>query len=136
MSTLLSRLARPVWTEIDVDAPAARVWELLTDVERWPEWGPSIQHAELDGPRFETGATGTVGTVLGVRLPFEVTAYEQGRRWSWKVAGVPATDHLVTPLHDDRCTVGFGVPVFAVPYLPVCRVGVRRLADLANRGEA
>jgi hypothetical protein len=64
-------------------------------------------------------------------LPFTVTAVVDGRRWCWNVAGVPATDHTVTPLDDGRCRVGFGVPVVAAAYLAVCRVALRRIATLA-----
>ena len=34
----------------------------------------------------------------GLRLPFEITAYERRARRAWSVAGVPATDHTVAPL--------------------------------------
>jgi uncharacterized membrane protein len=29
-------------TKIDVEAPVERVWELLREVERWPEWAPTV----------------------------------------------------------------------------------------------
>ncbi len=60
-------------------------------------------------------------TPFGIRLPFEVTAFEEGVRWSWKVAGVPATDHRVRPLGPTTCAVGFGIPRIAAPYALVCR---------------
>ena len=31
-------------------------------------------------------------TVLGLDVPFEVTEFDEGVRWTWNVAGVPATD--------------------------------------------
>ncbi len=27
---------------IDVEAPVQRVWEVLREVERWPEWTPTV----------------------------------------------------------------------------------------------
>ena len=110
-----------VWVEREVPVDAHTAWSLLVDVERWPEWGPSIRAAGLDGERLELGATGWVRTPIGVRLPFEVTAFDDGSRWSWKVAGVPATDHRVRPLGPTTCAVGFGVPRIAAPYTIVCR---------------
>ena len=69
--------------------------------------------------------------MLGVRLSFEITAHEDGVRWAWTVAGVPATDHTVEALGAERCRVGFGVPWPAALYLVVCRVALRRLESLA-----
>lgn len=127
------------WVTAEIGAPASVVWHLLTDPEAWPAWGPSVRSARLDAPALARGVTGEVRTAVGVRLPFEVTAFEPGRRWAWSVAGVPATDHTVEPLGAARCRAGFGVPWPATPYLAVCRVALGRLARLAvgaGEGEA
>jgi hypothetical protein len=76
---------------------------------------------------------GTVTTTLGLTLPFEVTAYDEGARWAWKVGGVSVTDHTVEPLGPNRCRVGFGVSWPAAPYLLVCRIALGRLDRLATR---
>lgn len=115
-----------------IAAPAADVWELLTDVGRWREWGPSVTGAELDSPRFAAGSTGRVRTVTGVRLPFTVTDYRAGRSWSWSVAGIRATGHLVVP-EGDGCRVTFTVPWWAPAYLPVCSAALRRIARVTAR---
>ena len=83
---------KQLWSHRDVDAPANTVWELLTNPRHWPVWGPTVRQAELHGERLEAGATGTVTTMLGLDLPFEITAYDEAERWAWKVAGVTATD--------------------------------------------
>jgi hypothetical protein len=31
---------RTIHTEIGIDQPAAVVWAVLTDIDRWPEWNP------------------------------------------------------------------------------------------------
>ena len=124
---------RRLWIHRAIDAPAGVLWELLTDLERWPDWGPSLRSAALAGDdRFERGATGTLTPLVGPELSFEVTEFEPGGRWAWKVAGVDATDHTVAPLGPDRCRVGFGVPWPAAPYLAVCRVALGRLDRLAT----
>jgi hypothetical protein len=110
-----------VWVEREIPVAAEAAWRVLVDVPRWPEWGPSVRAAGLDGDRLEQGATGWVRTAFGVRLPFEVTAFEEGHRWSWTVAGVPSTDHRVRPLGPATCAVGFGVPRIVAPYAIVCR---------------
>lgn len=121
---------RTLWVSADIDGAASASWTLLTDTARWPDWGPTVRAASLDSASIDLGARGTVATVGGLRLPFEITGFEPGRRWSWHVAGVPATDHLVEPVDSHRCRVSFGVPWPAAPYLAVCRVALERLADL------
>ena len=53
-------MAAEMRTFVDIDAPAERVWEVLTDVPAYPQWNP-----------FVTGAEGTfaVGQRLSLRLP-------------------------------------------------------------------
>jgi hypothetical protein len=123
---------RRLWVHSEFDVPAGRMWELLVDTRAWPRWGPSVRDASLDGEVLAVGATGKVTTAMGATLPFRITALEPGESWSWEVAGVPATDHLVTPLGADRCRVGFGVPWVAAPYLTVCRVALRRMRQLVD----
>lgn len=113
----------------NVAAPPETVWRLLTDVEQWPRWGPTVTGASVPGGVIEAGARGTVRTLAGVTLPFRVTRYDEGRSWAWSVAGVPATRHRVRPT-TDGCVVAFEVPVWAPGYLVVCAVALRRIEAL------
>ena len=124
-----------LWVWREVDAPVAALWALLVDVEQWPCWGPSVRAAAIDGGQLALGATGTVTTIVGVNLPFEITEYDPCVGWAWKVAGMPATDHRLTPLGEDRCRIGFGVPWPVAPYLIVCRTALKRLERLAALDE-
>lgn len=116
-----------------IAAPPGDLWGLLVDLQAWPLWGPSVQGADLvDGATMlSAGSRGTVRTVGGARLPFRVTRWQDGRRWDWMVAGVPATGHEVVT-EDGGCRVRFEVPWWAVAYLPVCAVALRRLEKLAT----
>ncbi|NRQ48704.1 SRPBCC family protein [Aeromicrobium stalagmiti] len=114
----------------EIASPPTVVWDLLTHVAAWPEWGPSVAGATVPGGVVRAGARGTVRTAVGVSLPFEVTHFEEGRRWAWSVAGVPATDHRVRPTAGG-CVVTFGVPWWAPGYLAVCAVALRRIERLA-----
>lgn len=111
-----------------IAAPPAAVWELLVDLDAWPKWGPTIRRARLDAPHTELAlhATGSVQTPLLVAVPFEVTEFEPGRQWAWKVAGVPATRHRVDPV-GGGARVSISVPWWSAPYLTVCSVAVRRI---------
>lgn len=123
---------KKLWTRRVIEAPALETWRILTDPAIWPTWGPSVRSATIDGPELGLGVAGTIDTFAGVRLPFEITAFEPGRRWEWRVAGVPATDHVIAALGDHSCEVAFGVPVVAAPYVAVCRVALRRIGMLAT----
>lgn len=127
---------RTLWVHRDIDASAEAVWAQLTNLESWPTWGPTVRHAELGTDHFERGATGVVTTVFGLDLPFEITDFDAGRCWAWKVAGVRATSHTVKPLGSARCQVGFGVPWPAAPYLAVCGVALRRIDTIVTGGMA
>ena len=53
-------------TEIEIDAPVERVWEVLTDFDRFPDWNPFIRriHGNAQvGSRLDVflGASGTRG---------------------------------------------------------------------------
>lgn len=122
---------RFTWVTRDVDAPAETMWRLLVDTNVWPAWGPSVRAVTLDDAELRLGSTGTVRTVIGLRLPFEITRFEQHCGWSWSINGIWATDHRVEPLDRDRCRVAFGAPWPASPYLAVCRQALIRLDKLA-----
>lgn len=129
-----------------LDVPAESVWAALVDIRLWPRWGPSVRGAHLDrtgagphgaGPHgagghlIGPGSTGRVRTAVGISLPFEVTDFEPGRRWSWKVAGVEATGHRVEPDGAGRCRAVIEVPGWAPVYAPLCWVALGRLGRVA-----
>lgn len=70
--------------EIEIDAPSATVWAILADVERWPEWTPSMQKVEI----LSDGSTG-VSTRVRVKQPrlraleWEITDFVPGREFTW-----------------------------------------------------
>ena len=58
-------MAEHVYEEqITIDAPAAAVWAVLVDVERWPRWTASVRAVSLLGP-----APLQVGSKVRVRQP-------------------------------------------------------------------
>ena len=117
--------------ELAIAAPPRAVWEVLVDLDVWPVWGPSVAGATLDTPGpFRSGSRGTVITAVGVPLPFEITEFEDGRVWAWRVLGVPATRHEVVPTRDG-CVLSFGVPIWAPAYLSVMALALPRIRRLA-----
>lgn len=126
---------------IDVAAPAALAWHELVELDCWPHWGPSVRSARLDDGtgRLRAGATGSVQTALGVRLPFRIDEWSGDaphRSWSWRVAGVPATGHSVITTGPAQCRVEMSVPWWAPAYLVVVALALRRIRRRAEDAAA
>ena len=75
-------------TSIGVEAPVDRVWEVLRDVERWPEWASTVTSVRRldDGPL----AVGSKARIEQPRIPpteYVVTELEPGRSFTWVATG-------------------------------------------------
>ncbi len=69
-----------------IDAPCDRVWDLLTDTQQWPKWGPSVTGVRCADRFIRQGSRGEVRTALGLWLPFAITEFTPTKRWSWRVS--------------------------------------------------
>ena len=71
-------------TSVEIAVPVARVWQVMSDVDRWHEWTPSITNIErVDGAPFEVGMRATVRQPKLPRATWTVTALEPGRSFAW-----------------------------------------------------
>ena len=97
---------------IDVDAPASRVWDILSDAERWPEWTPTVRSVTLhDGP-LRVGATATIDQPRVPTVTWTVTSLTPGQSFTWESGGPGArtvAHHAVEARADDRCRVTLSV---------------------------
>lgn len=66
------------------------VWDLLADIDRWPEWNAAIGSASLSGPvapgevfRWKAGAARLVSTIRFVDRPVEIG-------WTGRTMGMSA----------------------------------------------
>lgn len=97
---------------IEIDAPAAIVWEILTDMPRYGEWNPFCVRAEST---LEMGAPVKMSLVdytgsgqLAPNVEY-VCAFEPERLLSWEFLDDPAwpyparRDQVIEPLGPDRC---------------------------------
>ena len=115
-----------------VAAPPEAVWRVLVDLDAWPQWGPSVQRAELTEPgALKLGSRGRVWTPFGVALPFTITEFGENRCWAWQVAGVPATKHGVEPA-DGGCLAWMSAPLWAPAYLPVLAIALQRINRMTS----
>ncbi|WP_206054087.1 SRPBCC family protein [Nocardioides iriomotensis] len=100
-------------TSVDVAAPVDRVWEVLVDVERWPEWTDSVSSVRL----LDTGplAVGSRVQVSQPRIPtgeYTVTALEPGSSFTWEQrqpGSRVSAHHACTPLPDGGTRVELAV---------------------------
>src|SRR5215212_4532367 len=85
---------------IDIAAPAQLLFEVYTDVERWPEWTDSVPSVE----RLDQGplSVGSRARIKQPRLPeavWEVTEVVAGRSFTWmsRCPGIVTTaSHVIT----------------------------------------
>jgi len=70
---------------ITIPAPQDVAWAVTVDVERWPEWTPTMQSVE----RLERGPFG-VGSTAKIKQPqlppaiWRVTSHTPGERFTWE----------------------------------------------------
>jgi uncharacterized membrane protein len=87
---------------IEIAASAQRVFDVYTDVERWPDWTSSVTRVE----RLDEGPLrlGSRARIRQPKLPvavWEVTAIEPGRSFVWVARGpglLTTGSHVVTSL--------------------------------------
>ena len=95
---------------VDIAAPPERVWNIVADVERWPEWTPSVTSVK----RYDTGPL-AIGSRARIHQPklrpadWEVTVLEPGRGFDWvtRSPGLTAIGrHWIEPVPDgSRVTI-------------------------------
>ena len=83
---------KTVLATVDIDAPPAVVWTVLTDLDRYAEWNPFVVRAAGDvavGARLRVRITPEGGRATTFRPV--VTAVEPERRFAWsgRLWGVP-----------------------------------------------
>lgn len=70
---------------IHIDAPPETVWRVTEDVERWPEWTPTVTSVQRVGSSpFGLGSVARVKQPAQPEAEWVVTAYERGRRFAWE----------------------------------------------------
>src|SRR5688500_15026308 len=98
---------------VDIAAPAERVWEVLTDVEKWSKWTETVTSVKRldDGPL----QSGSRAKILQPKIPeteYVVTELESGRSFTWVARGPGVTTtarHEVEALPDGNSRVRLAV---------------------------
>lgn len=94
---------------IEIDAPPQLVWDVFSDVERWPEWTASVTSlVGLDGPALAVGRRFAIKQPGMQKLVWKVTEIDPGSSWTWvqRSPGVLVTArHYVTAQPGGRTLV-------------------------------
>lgn len=122
----------------ETSADPAVVWDILANVDAWPEtFTPYLKEAHLEGD-IEVGSKGWVQTRIPIpRSHFEITSVEDRRSWAWtgKIMWLTMRfDHVVEATGDSLTRIFFDVDVdgpIAGLLRPVLRLQYRPNMNLA-----
>jgi uncharacterized membrane protein len=100
-------------TAIEVAAPSEQVWQVLVDVERWPEWTESVTRVKmLDAGPLVVGSRVEISQPKIPTGTYTVTALEPGRSFTWEQRQPGSTvvaHHACSSLSDGGTRVELGV---------------------------
>jgi uncharacterized protein YndB with AHSA1/START domain len=73
-----------VVNSIHIDAPVETVWAITQDVERWPEWTPTVTSVRLTGDRvLRPGAVARIKQPGQPESDWVVTEFVSRSRFAW-----------------------------------------------------
>jgi len=125
---------------IHIAAPADIVWAVTEDVDRWPEWTPTMQSVRRvdDGP-FDVGSSARIKQPGMPETTWTVTELVRGRRFTWsaRTRGIHmrATHELAPDGAGTRNTLRVEMSgLLAAMLAPLLRGAVRRALRQENEG--
>ena len=97
-------MSRNTLKAVYIDAPPQKVFAVLCDVERWPEWTPTMTSVRrLDSGPFAIGSSAQVRQPKLRLNVWRVTELQDGRNFTWTThsPGLRMTaGHLIEPKGD------------------------------------
>lgn len=125
---------------IHIEAPTEVVWAVTEDIERWPEWTPTVTAARrLDDGPFGIGSRVRIKQPAQPESEWTVTEYVRGERFTWQSRrrGLRmAASHRIWK--DESGTFNTlrieASGIVTALFWPVLRVAVRRALVAENRG--
>jgi uncharacterized membrane protein len=76
-------------TSISINAPSERIWAVLIDVERWPEWTATMASVQrLDDGELRVGSRARIRQPKLPVVVWQVSDVQPGRSFTWR-AGNP-----------------------------------------------
>jgi hypothetical protein len=108
---------------VDIEATEVLVWEVLTDLERWPQWNPEVKSVSVAGPvapgmefrwstRFWEGTVPVTGTRLRASAGTITSRFQEVERpkllgWTGRLSplGIEAVHVWKLEAHNGRTRV-------------------------------
>jgi uncharacterized membrane protein len=118
-------------TTLDIRATPQRVWAVMSDIEGWPEWTPSVRSIErLDGGPLSVGSRARIRQPKLPAVDWQITSLEKGRGFTWvtRSPGVSAKAHHFVEATPDGSRATLSIQ-FEGPLGPVWGWLTRRLND-------
>jgi len=70
---------------VQVDAPPERVWAVMSDIERWHEWTPTVTSIRrINAGPFRIGARARIQQPRLPSADWSVTLLDEGRCFDWE----------------------------------------------------
>ena len=110
-------------SQIEIAAEPAIVWDVLANVERWPEWNKDVKSVALDGP-IDVGSVFRWKTSAGtITSTFKTLARPREIGWVGRALGITARHVWRLEPADGRTIVrtsesfnGFLARIFRIPF--------------------
>lgn len=125
---------------IHIDAPPDVVWAVTEDIERWPEWTPTVNSVKrLDQGEFDVGSTALLRQPGLPEAKWVVTALIRGAQFTWesRIRGIRiiATHEIIATETGTQSTLHIDLsgPVVFLLW-PIIRLLVRRSLEQENTG--
>jgi uncharacterized membrane protein len=125
---------------IHIDASPERVWGVTQDVERWPEWTPTMTSVKrVDEGPFGLGSRARIKQPGQAEAEWVVTEFDAPRRFAWQTgrAGLrmTAAHEITAEGQGTRNTLRVEVEgILALLLWPLLRPAMRRALAQENRG--
>ena len=123
-----------------IEASPTTVWNVTVDLERWPQWTPTVESIKrLDDGPFRDGSTALIKQPGLPEAVWRVTEFQQGSGFTWevRVRGIHmvATHELVPDASGTKSILRIEMSgIAAVLLWPLIRSSARKALEQENTG--
>ena len=125
---------------IAINADPGRVWQVMSDVTKWPEWTPSIESVEGVRGTMAVGSEAQVKAKGTPKATWRVTEWNPNKNFTWvtSVRGAKTIgEHVIEPAGDGASRVVLAIEVqglMAALFKPLIGKGIERNLALESEG--